>query len=147
MCVCCSPVLFSSVVVPSCLQIEYQHLRWSEGEEGRGGGGGGRMGEQGRRRRSEGGIGKQERRRGGEQEGRKKRKESGKRSRKTGGRRRKDRRGRWGRECEREGEYYICTPATCTAVFTYKGGSGLTIIPHNVTTLSGLLCGLALGNQ
>ena len=60
MCVYCSPVLFSSVVGPSCLQIEYQHLRWSEGGGGEGGGGegggGGEVREWGRRG---GGVGEE----------------------------------------------------------------------------------------
>ena len=43
--VCCSPVLSSSVFAPSCLQIEYQHLRWS--------GGGGRQGWTTGRKRNE----------------------------------------------------------------------------------------------
>ena len=82
---------------------------WKWGRRGRRGRRGG--GEEEGGRRSEGGIGKQERRRDGEQEGRKKRKErewkEGRgRSRKS--RRRKGRRGRWGRERARGNENNTC---------------------------------------
>ena len=73
------------------------------GEKGRGVGEGGR---------SEGGIGKQERRKDGEQEGKKKRKEVGRQE--GGGEGRAEERD--GGESEREGEQYTCTPASWNAV-------------------------------